>query len=427
MDFENLKDKLKSFYLSSGGFFLDGYDLSVISYALLFIVKEMSLTPLQEGLVTASSLMGMGIGAVLFGYLSDKLGRKKLFGLDLFFFTVFAILSAFSTNMLELFVFRFLLGIGIGGDYPISSTIVSEFSPSKSRGKYLVGSVAMYWLGTLFSAIANLIFLGTGDYFWRYSFALGGILAIPIILGRISLSESPRWLISKGLINEEGLPTQEEENKGLTTKDLVRGKIGIILLSLSVIWFLFDVASYGIGLYYPSLLHQFAFSSKVETLYATMLISAGAIIGYAIAVAIIDEIGRRFTLFAGLGSMSVLLVLGGLTKISGVILLPYFMVFVAMEQWAGAVTLFYPAEIFPTSVRSTAQGITTAVSRVGAVLGVFVFPSMVKSLGLAGSLLLFGTTSLLALLISITTVKETKKKKLEEVSLGKATKVSNRT
>ncbi|WP_256202083.1 MFS transporter [Sulfuracidifex metallicus] len=191
MDFDNFSEKFRSFFLSSGGFFLDGYDLSVISYALFFIKGEMSLNAVQEGLVSASSLMGMAIGAIIFGALSDKLGRKKLMGIDLFFFSIFALLSATSNNFLELFVSRFLLGIGVGGDYPISSTVVSEFSPTRSRGRYLMGSVSMYWIGTLFSAFMNLVFLPTGEQFWRYSFAVGGLLAIPIVVGRISCQSRP--------------------------------------------------------------------------------------------------------------------------------------------------------------------------------------------------------------------------------------------
>ncbi len=413
VDFDNLSGKFRSFFLSSGGFFLDGYDLSVISFALFFLGKEMSLNPYQEGLVSSSSLMGMAVGAVLFGAMSDKLGRKKLMGIDLFFFSVFAILSALSNDFIQLFVSRFLLGIGIGGDYPISSTVVSEFSPSKSRGKYLTGSVSMYWLGTLFSAFMNLLFLHTGSYFWRYSFAVGGVMAIPIIAGRIKLSESPRWLASKGKLDYPAL-----KDNGVTWKDLLKGKVGATLLSLSAVWFLFDVASYGIGLYYPSLLREFAFPSEYETLYGTVLISIGALVGYLVAEGVVDTLGRRFTLIAGLLSMSVLLLVGGVTSVSGTSLVPYFMLFVAMEQWAGAVTLFYPTEVFPTSVRSTAQGITTAFSRIGAVLGVFFFPSMVKELGLSHSLTLFGLTSVIALVISVIVVKETKSKKLEDIALS---------
>lgn len=144
--------KIRPFFVSSAGFFLDGYDLSVISFALYFIAQEMKLSSSQEGLVSSASL----IGALLFGFLADKVGRKKLMGVDLVFFMTFGITSAFSQNFTQLFISRLLLGIGIGGDYPISSTIISEFSPAVNRGKYLVASL----LGRNFSSLnSQLSFL----------------------------------------------------------------------------------------------------------------------------------------------------------------------------------------------------------------------------------------------------------------------------
>ncbi|AKV74133.1 MFS transporter [Metallosphaera sedula] len=410
--------KLKSFFISSAGFLLDGYDLSVISFALLFLPKELHLTPLQEGLVSSASLMGMILGSVLLGLLSDKMGRKRLMGLDLVIFTVFAITSALSQNFLEMFLSRLLLGVGIGGDYPLSSSLMAEYSPSRSRGRYLVGAVSMYWVGTLLSAVVNLVFLPTGDYFWRYSFAFGALLSIPVIVARFSLPESPRWLISKGKLKGDGIPTQEEENKGVTGfLDLFRMRLLPYLLLVSAIWFLFDVASYGIGLYYPAIFREFSLPSNYEVIYATMIIAVGAILGYILAEVAIDSLGRRAVLLSGLGVMALLLAVGGVLRLTGVVLVPYFAVFVAMEQWAGAVTLFYPAELFPTPVRSSAQGFATAVSRIGAVLGVVFFPSMVKVLGLSNSLILFSVTSAIAFILALL-LRETKRKELEEISLG---------
>lgn len=411
--------KAKSFFVSSAGFFLDGYDLSVISFAIYFIANEFKLTTIQTGLVTSSSLMGMIFGAILFGWLSDKMGRSRIMGIDLIFFALFGLTAALSQNFIELFISRLLLGIGIGGDYPVSSTLMAEFSPSSSRGRYLTGSVSMYWIGTLLSAVVTLFLLPLGPYFWRWVFLVGAILSIPIILLRIRLSESPRWLISKGIMKENGLPRQEDENKGVKSYlDLFKGEILYITLFVSIVWFLFDVASYGIGLYYPFILRQFAFPSNYEVLYGTMLIGIGAIIGYIIAEFFIDSLGRRVVLLVGLGSMSLLLILGGLVKITGTILVPYFMSFVALEQWAGAVTLFYPTELFPTSVRSSGQGFATAVSRLGAVLGVTYFPTMTKLLGFSSSLIVFGIICTLAFIISLLMAKETKKKSLEETSIG---------
>ncbi|WP_016732678.1 MFS transporter [Saccharolobus islandicus] len=411
--------KVKSFFVSSAGFFLDGYDLSVISFAVYFIANEFKLTSIQTGLITSASLIGMIFGAILFGWLSDKMGRSRIMGIDLIFFAVFGLASALSQNFLELFISRLLLGIGIGGDYPVSSTLMAEFSPSISRGRYLTGSVSMYWIGTLLSALVTLFLLPLGPYFWRWVFLVGAIISIPIILIRIRLSESPRWLISKGIIKDNNLPRQDDENKGVEGYlDLFKGEVLYVTIFVSSVWFLFDVASYGIGLYYPFILRQFAFPSNYEVLYGTMLIGIGAIIGYTIAEFFIDSLGRRVVLLVGLGSMAFLLILGGLVKVTGTLLVPYFMSFVALEQWAGAVTLFYPTELFPTLVRSSGQGFATSVSRIGAVLGVTYFPTMTKLLGFSASLLVFGIICTLAFIISLLMAKETKKKSLEETSIG---------
>jgi len=409
--------KLRTFFISSAGFLLDGYDLSVISFASTLILKEFSLTTAQYGLLLAASLMGMIPGSIIFGWLSDKMGRSKLMGIDLFFFLVFGITAVVSQNFAELFVSRALLGVGIGGDYPISSTLMSEVSPTRSRGRYLVGSVAMYWVGTALSGLVTYPLLSLGPFFWRYVFLVGALLSVPIILLRLRLSESPRWLVSKGVMKGENLPTREVENKGTGRfVDLFKGRLLWITLFLCSVWFLFDVASYGIGLYYPFLLQEFAFPSKYQVVLGTLAISAGAVVGYVVAEAAVDSLGRRMVLFTGLGAMTALLYLGWAVKLHGPLLVPYFMSFVALEQWAGAVTLFYPTEYYPTPVRSSGQGLATAVSRAGAVLGVFYFPQLVHSLGFPLSLFTFATVSLVALVISILGARETARRQLEDTS-----------
>ncbi|MBB5253689.1 MFS transporter [Sulfurisphaera ohwakuensis] len=407
--------KVRAFFVSSGGFLLDGYDLSVISFASTIIAKEFSLTSAELGLLVSSSLIGMIPGSIIFGYLADKIGRKRLMGFDLLFFLVFGILTAISNSFTSLFLSRLFLGFGIGGDYPISSTIMSEFSPSLSRGKYLVGSVSMYWIGTAISALFTLLFLPTGEYFWRYVFLVGAIISLPIVLLRIKLIESPRWLVAVG--KEKG--EKELQVKGATSfTDIFKGRLLLVTFFVTSVWFLFDVASYGIGLYYPYLLEHFAFPSKYEVVLGTLAISVGAIIGYIIAINVVDPLGRRPTLITGLSVMSVLLYLGSLTHISGSILVPYFMTFVAFEQWAGAVTLFYPTELYPTSVRASGQGFATAISRIGGVLGTFYFPILEHHLGFTNVLMLFGSLSLLADIISIVLAKETSRKPLEETSIS---------
>ncbi|MCH4815178.1 MAG: MFS transporter [Saccharolobus sp.] len=413
-----LSTRIKTFIVTSAGFLLDGYDLNAISFAVTVIYKQFSLTTVQYGLSLAASLIGMIPGSILFGWLSDKMGRSKIMGLDLFFFLVFGILSAISQNFVELFISRLLLGVGIGGDYPISSTLMSELSPSRSRGRYLTGSVAMYWVGVAISGIVTLFLLPIGNYFWRYVFLIGALISIPIILLRLRLIESPRWLVSTGKANVKEI-SREMENKGVRgVVDLFKGKLLKITLFVTSVWFLFDVAAYGIGLYYPALLEEFAFPSKYEAVLGTLAIAGASVLGYIIAELLVDSLGRRMVLLVGLGLMTLLLYLGGVYKVTGGILVPYFMLFVAFEQWAGAVTLFYPTELYPTPVRAVGQGFATAISRVGSVLGVFYFPILTKQIGFFNSLILFGSVCLIAFIISILMSKETAKKPLEVTSEG---------
>lgn len=130
--------------LSAMGVFLDGYDLTIISVALLYIVPTFHPLAATLGLVAASAVAGMFVGSLVLGNLSDRYGRRTMYLFDLLFFVVFAILSVLSRNMTELIIFRFLLGVGIGADYPVSSALTAEFAPRKRRGLLLVATIASY-------------------------------------------------------------------------------------------------------------------------------------------------------------------------------------------------------------------------------------------------------------------------------------------
>ncbi len=142
-------------------------------------------------------------------------------------------------------------------------------------------------------------------------------------------------------------------------------------------WFFFDVAAYGIGFYSPVILSELGFDRHIRLIAeGGMIIAVGAIVGYVVAFGLAENIGRRYLTIVGFLVMTVLLFLGSFVRISGPLkLIPFFFLFVLFEQWVGgAVTLFYPAELFPTSVRSTVQGTSTAISRIGAIMGVVLFP-----------------------------------------------------
>ena len=398
LDSEKIGSQRKLFTLSSMGLFLDGYDLSIITMAILVIPSQLDFTKLQYVLVDVSSFVGMLIGAPILGILSDKIGRKKIFGLDLIFFVVFAITSGLSSNFIELFLSRLLTGVGIGGDYPISSPMMSEFSPRKPRGKLLMAMVGMYWLGAFVSSVVNYIFV-IYPYFWRYTFIIGGLMAVPVILLRFEIPESPRWLLYKQKLGNNAAKYNKKSSKFYT-----------MLIFVLLSWFIFDVAAYGIGFYYPVIFSTLGFKDQFRSIAEiSMLISLGGISGYLIALPLADKIGRRFLIISGFFIMSVLLILGSVIKITGIYTVPFFFLFVLFEQWVGAVTLFYPTEIFDTSIRSSIQGLATSVSRVGAIMGIILFPLF----PVFRSLSIFAAFSVIGLFLVIFLAPETKNRSLE--------------
>ena len=418
--------------LAAMGLFIDGFDLNEISVANQLVLHGLfSETTLQYALVNISAFIGMAIGGVTLGIVADKRGRNLVFALDLVFFTVFGVLSGLVGNWWELFIFRFLMGIGIGGDYPVSSTILSEFAPKMNRGKILMLMVGFYWVGILVSAgISYALIQAFGLDYWRYLFVISGLIAVPVILFRFEIPETPRWLRSKGRSEEaimsmdkigssESIPSSRKTPEGLLSS--MPRNVALSAFFVFTAWFLFDLASYPVGFYLPSVLfQQLGFQSNVTLVQILLelsvfgaIISVGAIIGYIIAIIIVDRIGRRLLTIAGFAAMTILLGIYVVLRLSGGNVVVFYFLFVMMEQWIGAVTLFYPTEIFPTRIRSTMQGTATMVSRIGAILGIFLFPYF-SSQYLA---FVFALLACLAgLIVSLALAPETTGRTLEESS-----------
>jgi MFS transporter, putative metabolite transport protein len=146
-------------FLSAMGIFLDGFDLFIISIALPLIIKDLTPNPLVVGAIGSAAVIGAILGASFGGVLTDRFGRKSIYIVDLLFFIIFSALSGFSWDVWSLIIFRFLLGVGVGADYPICASYVSEFMPACKRGKMLIGAFAFQAIGMFAAAIVGLIIL----------------------------------------------------------------------------------------------------------------------------------------------------------------------------------------------------------------------------------------------------------------------------
>ncbi len=421
--------------LSSMGIMMDGYTLTVFSYALLYLINVMSLKSYEISIMGISSIGGVLIGSFIAGRISDLYGRRYIYIYDLLLVSIFIFLTGFSTNYINFSILQFIVGIGIGADYPVSSSIQAEFSPKKSRGKYLFFNIFAFSIGSLvFLFISVPLVLYTGVNAWRFMYMIGAVFPLLALISRKNLPESPYWIAHKygkeasekykdkieklSGYEIEDIPAVEKGKTGL--KEIFKGKYGIYIIFLSTAWFSYDLVSYGIWTYSPLI-----FSTEITSYYADLYIlftgmaeSIPVVIGFLIAIYYVEKIGRRLLLILGfLGSFIVLMIFFFINVYMIVGLLMTFSAFGMVHLFhnigPSPVTYTYPVEIFPTRIRATAMGFATSVSRLGSILAVFSFPIIDALYGLKTIVIYFAIFELIGLVLTLKYAPETKNKSLD--------------
>jgi len=414
--------------LSAGGTFLDGYDLTIIAVALPLLIKHWQLTSGMQSLLVSSAIIGSFIGAAWLGRLTDHFGRKAMYVVDLLAFVVFAALTAFSQSTWQLILFRFLLGIGIGADYPISATLVAEFSSRQRRGQHSTFLGAMWFVGAVAAYIIGLACLPLGTDAWRYMFGIGAVFALVIFFFRMTLPESPRWLQSKGRHEEAEAVMLKVTGKTVTlaSERDTRVSLGYLFSRRLVrrtvfvlgFWFCYATAYYGISMYAPTIISPVSHGSRALTLAGSGSIALLGLIGALIGMNLVDRWGRRpllITSFAGLAAALFILALNSTPTFTFLVVLFSCAVLFA-NSGGGILNFVYPTELFPTHVRAGASGLATSVSRIGSILGVLVFPNFVAWWGISAALWFFFVIASLGLIISVWLAPETKHLSLEELN-----------
>lgn len=402
----------QSIFTAGMGFFTDAYDLFIIGTASTLIAKQWGLTAGQTGLINSITLLSAFLGAIFFGRIADVLGRKRTYGIEAAIMVVGAILSAFAPSLIWLLVFRFILGIGVGGDYPMSAVLMSEFSNKQNRGK-LVGLVfAMQALGTVAGYVVALALLAAKvnpDIAWRLMLGLGAVPAAGVIYLRRKMPESPRYLarvqgktgeaaaalsrFSGGVIDIKN--AIEARRRMSLTEFLSNPKYLLYLLGTAGSWFVFDYAYYGNSVSAPLIVTSVLGSSGSKVLteaIALQLIvfSVAAVPGYFLAAFFMDRIGHKRLQLFGFFFMGLSFLLIGVIPHITTMLLPFLMLFGLSYFFAefgpNSTTFVLAGEVYPTSVRSTGHGISAGIAKFGAFLGVFIFPILKAHLGVSGAL-----------------------------------------
>ena len=420
--------------LAASGIMLDGFDFFIIGVASPLIAADLGASPRQIGLVSAAAIAGAIIGASCLGRLTDRIGRKLAFRLDLGLFVVFALLSGLAWSIPSLIAFRFILGIGVGADYPISAAYIAEIAPARHRVRLLVGAFSFQAVGQVLGALVGLTILVTFDSVtsWRYMLAFGAVPAVLIILLRRGVPESPKWLAAQGQHEEAAevvsvlvghtveasmieADAQESPEEAGSYRELFRGSFRRLTLLTTVPWFLMDIATYGIGVFTPVILATLAIQGDGSTLSDAISSTEGAVVidlfllvGFAVALVLITrlrhtnmQIAGFIAMAAGLVTLSFSTTLPEGSVKSLVLVFAGFILFnICMNAGPNSTTFLLPAEVFPTRVRATGHGLATAAGKTGAAVGVFFFPILEADLGLGVLLPLIAGGCVLAAVVT---------------------------
>lgn len=433
------------------GFFTDAYDLFCISlvtkllgriyYHVEGAEKPGTLPPNVSAAVNGVAFCGTLTGQLFFGWLGDKMGRKKVYGMTLMLMVICSVASGLSfghdpkTVMSTLCFFRFWLGFGIGGDYPLSATIMSEYANKKTRGAFIAAVFAMQGFGILaggiFAIICSAAFnakfdapayedgaaastVPQADYLWRIIVMVGAIPAAMTYYWRMKMPETARYTalvaknakqaasdMSKVLQVEIEAETKVEDEKttnsfALFSKEFMR-RHGLHLLGTTSTWFLLDIAFYSQNLFQKDIFSAIGWIPAAKTMNAieevykiaraqTLIAMFSTVPGYWFTVALIDRIGRFAIQLMGFFFMTVFMFALAIpynhwthkdNRIGFVVM--YSLTFFFANFGPNATTFVVPAEIFPARFRSTCHGISAAAGKLGAIIGAFGFLYLAQS------------------------------------------------
>ena len=424
---------LKAIWASSMGFFTSAYDLFIIGTALVLIKEQWHLGPDEVGLVGAISLIATFVGAYVFGILADKLGRKKIYGLEALLMTIGALLSAVSPSVTVLIIARIILGLGIGGDYPMSAVLMSEYANAKSRGRMVSLVFSAQAIGLVVGPIVALTLLAASmnhDLAWRLMLGLGALPAMAVIYIRRTLPESPRSLARvKG---DSDAAARELASFSLGTAVARKPEAKVVkqplrkylltLLGTAGSWFVFDYAYYGNTISTPMIMHRLAPHADViqSTALSLIVFAVAAVPGYFLAAFTIDRIGHKTLQMLGFFMMGLMfLLIGAFPVVSasiGVFMVIYGLSYFFAEYGPNTTTFVIAGEVFPVNLRTTGHGLSAGTAKVGAFIGAFIFPVLLHDFGLHGTLMITFFFALAGLLLTIFFIPEPSGKTLEEVS-----------
>lgn len=414
------------------GWLFDSMDTGLIAFILPVLAKEWGLAAGQMGLIGSIGLIGMALGAVVSGTIADRIGRKKVFTITVLLYSIASAFCALSWNYQSLLVFRFLVGFGLGGELPVAATLVSEYAPSRVRGRFIVLLESFWGLGWIAAACIAYFFIPL--YGWRMAFLIGALPALYVCLIRMHMPESVRYLLAHGRVGEArqivvSLERQlhvpvapfvsEKETVPVVAKasfrELWKKPFASRTIMLWLVWFGINFSYYGIFMWLPSLVFQQGFT-VVKTFEYVLIMTLAQLPGYYCAAWLVDKIGRKYTLsafllFSGVASYF----FGHASTAAALMMWGSVMSFFNLGAWGVLYT--YTPEQYPTAIRALGSGWAAGFGRFGGMAApMMVGALLARSFGFASVFYMFALVFAAVAVIVMSLGVESKQKDLESIS-----------
>lgn len=388
------------------GWMFDAMDVGILSFVIAALAADWGLNSSQMGWIASVNSIGMAVGAFVFGVFADKVGRKQIFMWTLILFSVASGLSALTTTLAMFMVLRFFVGMGLGGELPVASTLVSESVKAEERGRVVV-LLESFWAGGWLIAALISYFVIPAEFWpiegWRVALILTALPAIYAIYIRIKLPDSPQF-------------TAKVESKKRSViqniTEIWSGKYARSTFVLWVLWFTVVFSYYGMFLWLPSVMVGKGFD-LISSFKYVLIMTLAQLPGYFTAAWFIEKFGRKFVLVTYLvGTAASAYVFGNADSVTALLISGMLLSFFNLGAW-GALYAYTP-EQYPAIVRGTGAGMAAAVGRIGGIFGPLLVGTLLgKQIDIGVIFAIF----CVAILIGVTAVlffgKETKQTELQ--------------
>lgn len=415
------------------GFFTDAYSLFIIGPALSLLKPEWHPSVTETQLLSSVALLASFFGAIIFGRMADRVGRRAMYGWQMLIIALLTLATTLAPGMAILIILRGLLGFVIGGNYPVTAVLMSEYANRKDRGRLVGMTFSMQALALVAGPLTTLAVLGLNvpvDLAWRLALGLAIVPALVAFFLRRSLPESPRF-VSRVLGNtataadqlrvySAGRLAAPTVSEGTRTRARLSQYL-LPLLGTAGTWFLFDYAYYGNTISTPLIIGAVAPGASLitSTYWTLMIFLVAAVPGYVMAFNTVDRIGRKRLQIIGFLCMGLAFlaigVVPGITQTVVPFLLIFSVSYFFAEFGPNTTTFLLSAELFPVNLRATSHGIAAGIAKLGAFISVFLFQLIQSHFGLSGALDITCAFSFLGCLLTLV-LREPAGKSLEEAS-----------